>query len=222
MDLFLVKFLQPVLSNATFGTDADLAPRFVLTVSDLLFRPLLLCLRGFASCFAAFLSGWSRFHSYSSVSRVRCLSCSFAAWLKGRSSLLLLITNCTYCSLELWLVFVSKTQASFSWYPVDACIFVQNFRICVDCCSVSDDLSPAVRLEECHRSSVCTRLHRLDRPRCIGHLEVHSWFTFIDCCELPRIVVLQRFTKHTKQRQLLLKFHHSNNGCNIIRASRNN
>ena len=44
----------------------------------------------------------------------------------------------------------------------------------LDCCSVSDDLSLAVKLENCHTSSVCTLLHRQDHPRCTSHLHVGS------------------------------------------------
>ena len=94
---------------------------------------------------------------------------------------------------------------------VEAFSFVQNCRTFLECCSVSDDLSSAVRLEDCHRSSLCTVLHRQGRPRCISHLAVDSLVTSIASFELdisPRTEVSQRFTKHSEQRQLLLEVHH--------------
>ena len=62
----------------------------------------------FAGWFAAFLSGWPRAFSCSSLSKVRFLSRSFAPRLEARSSLLLQVTGRTYCSLEHWLIFMSK------------------------------------------------------------------------------------------------------------------
>ena len=132
-DFLLVEFLSPVSSIMTFGTHADLAPCSVRTQCRLVFRPFLMSrFVGIAECFAAFLSGCSMSSfSCSSVSSERFVSCSFAAWLKARSSLLLLITGCTYCSLELGLVFS----------------FVSHFPNFLDCCSVSDDLYLVARHE---------------------------------------------------------------------------
>ena len=96
----------------------------------------------FAGCFAAFWAGWSRSFSCSSISRVRFLSCSFAAWLEARSSLLL-ITGGTFCALELWHVFRVQDVHTVPVDNVEAFSFVQNFRTFLDCCSVSDDLSAA-------------------------------------------------------------------------------
>ena len=74
---------------------------------------------------------------------------------------------------------------------VEAFSCVRNFLTFLDCCSVSGDFSDAARLEDCHRSSVCTLRYRQDRPRCIRHIDEDSHSTSITSCELdisPRTV----------------------------------
>ena len=119
------------------------------------------------------------------------LSYSFAAWLKASSSLLLMITGCTYRSRRALACFRVPDVGTMLVDNVEAFSFVQNFRNVLDCCSVSG--STVVKLEACQRSTVCTPLHRHDRHRCISHLEVDL---------SVRTAGSQRCTTHTAQWQL--------------------
>ena len=143
---------------------------------------------------------------------MRFLSCSFAAWLKARSSFL----------FDHWLhALLARAQVCFRVQDVCTVLVdnvgtfnvVHKLRKLLDRCSVADDLSSVVSPEDCHRSSICTLLHRQERSRCIRNLVVDSHFTSIASCEpdiSPRTAVSQRFTTYTARRQLFLRFDNFN------------
>ena len=151
---------------------------------------------------------WSHFSSAltsSSVSK-RALSLVFLCSLAQGSFQLLVADH--------WLhALLARAQVCFRVQDVCTVLvdnvgtfnIVHKLRKLLDRCSVADDLSSVVSPEDCHRSSICTLLHRQDRPRCIRNLVVDSHFTSLASCEpniSPRTAVSQRFTTYTAQRQI--------------------
>ena len=102
---------------------------------------------GFAGWFAAFLGA---------------PSLMFLCRLAPSSFQLVVADRWRHVLFTHWLIFVSKKKALLKWITLKPSVL---FKIFVNSCSVSDNLSAAVRLEDCHHFSVCTLLHRQDWPR---------------------------------------------------------
>ena len=153
-------FCRLCLSIRTFGTHTDFAPRSARTVCHLV------CSRLVAFCSFFLAAGWSRsfvllgLHgALSLVSFCRLAQCSFQLMVVDHW-LHVLFTRVLAC-------FRVQDEGTVHMDIVEAFSFVQHFRSDLDCCSVSDDLFPAVRLEDYHFSSVCTLpLDRQDLSRC--------------------------------------------------------
>ena len=115
---------------------------------------------GVAGWFAAFLSGWPRAFSCSSLSQ-GALSLMFLCRLAQSSFQLVVADHWPHVLFTRALACLRvQEESAVEVDNVETFSFVENFR---NSCTVSDNLSTAVRLG--HRSSVCTLLHRQDGPR---------------------------------------------------------